>query len=282
MDLAVDITIASGESLALFGPSGAGKTSLLRMLAGLMRPDSGRIVVAGETWFDSQAGIDLPPQRRRAGLVFQDYALFPNMSVRGNLEYALKNGTDRARVDEILENVGLTGLSGRSPETLSGGQKQRVALARALVSRPGILLLDEPLSALDQSMRTQLQETIASLSERYRLAMVLVSHDHAEILRLARRVVRLESGRVVGEGKPDEVFGTARNGNGLRLPGVVVSIEVTDVVRVVSVLAGGQLVRVSALPQAAEGMRPGDRVLLALEDFSPSLLRLDGDGAPIS
>ena len=259
--------IGEGESVCLFGPSGAGKTTLLRMLAGLIRPDSGRIEVDGQTWFDSAGGIDLPPQRRRAGLVFQDYALFPNMTVRGNLAYALPRGSPASRIDELLEAIGLSGLSDRNPDTLSGGQKQRVAVARALVSNPRILLLDEPLSALDQAMRAQLQDEIAALQARYRLATVLVSHDRTEILRLAGRIACVDEGRIVRQGAPAEVFGQDSAGNESQRHAVVLSVVAAGAMRVVTVLAGSETVRVNAQPQEAEGLKPGDTVFLGAAYF---------------
>lgn len=279
MELSIDLEIASGEFVTFFGQSGAGKTTLLRMLAGLSRPDSGRIEVAGETWFDSAAKIDLPPQKRRAGLVFQDYALFPNMTVRQNLEFALKDPKDKARVDDILETTHLTLLAPRRPDTLSGGQKQRVALARALVSDPRILLLDEPLSALDQEMRLKLQDEIAALQKRYALATILVSHDIGEIFRLSDRVLCLEDGRIGRQGRPDEVFAGSRMSNKIRLTGVILEIKTADVVRVLSILVGNEVVRVTSLPQDAEGLRVGDKVFLAAKAFNPMVFKVGGEAA---
>jgi molybdate transport system ATP-binding protein len=277
--LDVEMAIAEGELVALFGESGSGKTTLLRMLAGLAAPDEGRIEVAGEVWYDSAAGIDLPPQRRRAGLVFQDYALFPNMTVRQNLAYALRNPA-ASRVDEILELTHLTALAGRRPDTLSGGQKQRAALARALAAEPRILLLDEPLSALDQNMRMRLQEELAAIQQRYRIATILVSHDLGEIFRLSQRVLCLEEGRIRRAGKPGDVFGGHRMSNKIRLTGVVLEIKPADVVLVLTILVGGEVVRVTALPQDAEGLKPGDKVFLAAKAFNPMVFRAGAEGGP--
>jgi len=272
LDTALDI--APGEFIALFGPSGSGKTTLLRMLAGLTRPDGGRIEVDGETWFDSAAGINRSPQRRRVGMVFQDYALFPNMTVRGNLEFALQDRRQRERVDAILEATHLTELALRRPDTLSGGQKQRVALARALVSGPSLLLLDEPLSALDPSMRARLQDEILTLQRRFSIAAILVSHDIAEVHRMAGRVYCLEDGRIAKQGAPSEVFGS-RISNKLRLTGVLLEIKEAGVVRVLTVLVGGESVRVTALPADVEGLKAGDKVFLAAKAFNPMVFRAD-------
>jgi molybdate transport system ATP-binding protein len=275
MDLDLAMEIADGEFVALFGASGAGKTTLLRMLAGLTRPDGGRIEVDGEIWFDAAAGIDLPPQRRRVGMVFQDYALFPNMTVRGNLEFALKDRRDPGRVDAILEATHLAELARRRPDTLSGGQKQRVALARALISGPRVLLLDEPLSALDPAMRARLQEEILALQRRFGLASILVSHDLAEVHRLASRVYRLEEGRIAAAGTPFEAFGAGRISDKLQLTGVLLEAAPSGVVVLMTILVGGEAVRVTALPDDVKGLRPGDKVLLAAKAFNPMVFRAE-------
>jgi molybdate transport system ATP-binding protein len=275
LDLDVEMEIAAAESVTLFGESGTGKTTLLRMLAGLTAPDSGRIEVAGETWYDSGRGINLPPQRRSAGLVFQDYALFPNMTVRQNLAFALKRGKDPGRMEVILALMDLTQLADRSPETLSGGQKQRVALARALVSDPGILLLDEPLSALDQELRLKLQGEIAALQKSSGIPAILVSHDLGEIFRLSDRVLCLEGGRIRRAGTPGNIFAGSRMSNKIRLSGVVLEIQVADVVRVLTILVGREAVRVTLLPRDAEGLRVGDKVFLAAKAFNPMVFKAE-------
>ncbi|MCF8216837.1 MAG: ABC transporter ATP-binding protein [Chlorobium sp.] len=169
-DLSIDLTIGQCSLLSLYGKSGSGKTTLLRMLAGLEKPDSGRIEVNGELWFDSSSGVNLPPQKRQAGMVFQQYALFPSMTVRENLLFA-QDRKDPAKVDEMLELTGLSALKNRQPTTLSGGQQQRIALARAILRNPGILLLDEPLSALDLQTRTRLQDEIHAIHRRFGLTL---------------------------------------------------------------------------------------------------------------
>ena len=200
--LDVRLTVPTGELLAVRGPSGAGKTTLLRLLAGLDRPTSGYLRVAGETWSDHARGLWLPPQRRGVGFVFQDYALFPNMTVRENLEFALPNRQNVSLVAELLNLVELSALAGRRPAALSGGQQQRVALARALARQPRLLLLDEPLAALDAPTRLRLQDVLAAAHRRFGLTTLLVSHDAAEIARLATQVVELEQGKVVRQGPP--------------------------------------------------------------------------------
>ncbi|MBI4424474.1 MAG: ATP-binding cassette domain-containing protein [Elusimicrobia bacterium] len=204
--LALDLRLEAGEPVALYGPSGAGKTTVLRMLAGLTRPDAGSIEIDGRLCFDGAGGLDVPPQGRGIGLVFQDCALFPHMTVEENLRFALRRGQEPAMVEELLEATGMSALRDRRPARLSGGQRQRTALARALVPRPRWLLLDEPLSALDRAARAALQDLLRELQGRYGVTPVLVSHDASEVARVARRVVRLESGRVAGDGAPEEVL----------------------------------------------------------------------------
>ncbi|RST31459.1 ATP-binding cassette domain-containing protein [Sphingomonas ginkgonis] len=180
---------------ALFGPSGAGKTSILNMVAGLLRPDEGRIVVAGETLFDGAAGTDLAPERRRAGYVFQEGRLFPHRRVEDNLRYGERlaaPGTAILPFDETVAFLGITHLLRRWPRSLSGGEAQRVSIGRALLSGPRFLLLDEPLASLDRSRREEIMTVIERLRDELRLPILLVSHDRAEVERLASRIVPVE------------------------------------------------------------------------------------------
>jgi molybdate transport system ATP-binding protein len=201
--LDVRLTLAPGELLAISGPSGAGKTTLLRLLAGLDRPDGGFLTADGQPWYRQQPRHWLSPQQRPLGFVFQDYALFPNMTVRENLAFAATGqGNINALIDKLLEELELAELAGRRPAVLSGGQQQRVALARALARRPRLLLLDEPLSALDLPTRLRLQQVLADVHKQFKLTTILISHDPAEIARLATRVLELELGQVRRLGLP--------------------------------------------------------------------------------
>jgi molybdate transport system ATP-binding protein len=264
--------LQAGEFAALFGPSGAGKTTLLRLLAGLGKPQAGRLVVDGKIWFDSERGIDLPPQRRAIGFVFQDHALFPNMTVRDNVAYALDKG-DGAWLAELLEACGLTGLSERLPDTLSGGQKQRVALARALARKPKLLLLDEPLSALDLRLRLQLQDELRSLHRRFGLTTLMVSHDLGEVFKLAHKVLRMEQGRVVQAGTPAALFLHKESAGRINLQAQVLEIRREDVVYTISLLVGSEIVDVVASGEEAQALRVGETVSLAAKSFNPLLFR---------
>ncbi len=194
--LDVELELRDGEFLVLFGPSGSGKTTLLRCVAGLERPEEGYIEVNGEVWFDSKRGINLPPQKRHVGFVFQDYALFPNMSLLENVMYGMKI-EDKEKALELLRKVRLEGLKDKRPNQISGGQRQRVALIRALAREPKVLLLDEPLSALDEELRAELQEELKSFQRSYNIPTLMVTHHKEEALRLADRIVRIKEGRVV-------------------------------------------------------------------------------------
>lgn len=271
-NLDVQLRIGQGEFITLFGQSGAGKTTLLRCLAGLAAPDAGSIRVNGESWFDGKTGTILPPQKRRASYMFQDYALFPNMSVRGNLEFALRPGATRQKVDELVEMMGLGELQQRKPDTLSGGQKQRVALARALAAEPRLLLLDEPFSALDHETRVRLQDEVLSLQRHFGLTTVMVSHDIGEVYKLSRRVVVIEHGRIAQQGSPAEIFQASSASGKFSFAGEVLSLEAADVVFAVTLLVGNQIVRVIASADEARSLRPGERVLLLSKAFNPVLV----------
>jgi molybdate transport system ATP-binding protein len=196
----LDVAWTAGDGVAvLFGPSGAGKTLTLQCLAGLLRPDAGRIVVDGRVLFDA-GGADVPPQARRVGYVFQGYALFPHLSVAENVGFGLRDrprAERRARSARVLERLGLADLGGRLPRELSGGQRQRVALGRALATDPALLLLDEPLSALDAPLRRALRDELRAILRDWRTAAVVVTHDFTEAYRLADRIVVYDGGRVV-------------------------------------------------------------------------------------
>ena len=197
INIDINHKLEADKLTVLFGKSGAGKSTILKMIAGLLEPTNGQIIINNEVWFDKSKKINLPPQKRKVGFVFQDYALFPNMTVKENLLYALDDKKNLKKVDEILEVTELVSLSNIKPETLSGGQRQRVALARALVREPKILLLDEPLSALDFAMRAKLQDELLKVQQYFNLTTILVSHDISEVFKLAHNVIELEDRKSV-------------------------------------------------------------------------------------
>jgi molybdate transport system ATP-binding protein len=198
---ALDVAWTAGDEVAvLFGPSGVGKTLTLQCLAGLIRPDAGRITVDGRAFFDAAAGIEVPPQRRRIGYVFQGYALFPHLTVEENVAFGLRDRPRRERTERtgaVLDRLGLRCLAGRRPPELSGGERQRVALGRALAIDPALLLLDEPLSALDQPLRRALRDELRDILREWGRAAVVVTHDFSEAYRLGDRIIVYDSGRVI-------------------------------------------------------------------------------------
>ncbi|MBT8411599.1 MAG: molybdenum ABC transporter ATP-binding protein [Octadecabacter sp.] len=218
--LDVAFNVAPGEVLALVGPSGSGKTTMLRTIAGLWQPAQARVSVGGEVWLDTGAGIALPPHKRRIGMVFQTYALFPHMTAAQNVAAAidhLPGGARMAEAARLLDLVHLSGLGDRRPAQLSGGQQQRVAVARALARQPAALLLDEPFSAVDRATREKLQAEILALRQHLPMPVVLVTHDMNEAQLLADQVLVLDRGHVVAQGATADVMS---NPQALRTMGI--------------------------------------------------------------
>jgi iron(III) transport system ATP-binding protein len=203
----VSLSVREGEIMALLGPSGCGKTTMLRLIAGLERPDSGEIILNGKVV--AGRGQWQEPETRRVGFVFQDYALFPHLSVAENVVFGLRGwerGDKRARIDELLELVGLPGLKARMPHELSGGQQQRVALARALAPRPDVMLLDEPFSNLDAALRQQVRAEVRDILHEAGVTTVFVTHDQEEALSLADEVAVMFSGELAQVGHPQDIY----------------------------------------------------------------------------
>lgn len=226
--LDLEFTVQPGELMALVGPSGSGKTTVLRTIAGLWQPTTARITVGGAAWLDTDLGIALPPHRRNVGIVFQSYALFPHMTAKANVMAALDHLPSAQRLAEaarLLVLVGLDGLDSRLPSELSGGQQQRVAVARALARSPDALLLDEPFSAVDRTMRETLYREIRDLRAVLNMPVVLVTHDMNEAQLLADTMVVIEAGRMVRAGSTAEIMfdPAALRGMGLREVGAALN-----------------------------------------------------------
>lgn len=221
-DLDVSMECEAGVTV-LFGSSGSGKSLTLDSLAGFLRPDHGRILLNDEILFDAGSRICLPPQRRGIGYVFQTYALFPHMTVEQNLAFGIKRlpGLERhRRLHEMMEVFGLTALAARRPQDLSGGEKQRASIARALIAQPRLLLLDEPVRGLDYQLRMDFYSVLRSIRKKYRIPILLVTHDVTEGFVLADRMVVYQAGRIVQRGVPDEVFYHPQNAAVARLLGI--------------------------------------------------------------
>jgi len=272
IDLDIQLSVNEGEIITIFGKSGAGKTTILRILAGLTLPDSGFVQLGNETWFNSVTKIDLSVKHRSTGFVFQDYALFPNMSIRENLEFAFK---DKKKVDELLDFVQLTNLQHRMPHTLSGGQKQRVALARALVKKPKILLLDEPLSALDIDMRQDLQDLILKINKEFNVTIIIVSHDLAEIFKLSERVYVIDEGKIINSGVPAKVFAHESFSAKFQFIGEILEIKKADTIYIVVVLIGNNLIKVVATTEEVANFEIGEKVIVGSKAFNPILQKID-------
>jgi molybdate transport system ATP-binding protein len=213
---ALDLTLAAPPGITmLFGASGSGKTTLLRCIAGLTTPDRGRIVIGERVLFDSDSGVNIPVQHRHAGYVFQQAALFPHMSLRENIAYGLpglSRAEQRQRVETIAESFRIAGILDRRPGQVSGGERQRAALARALVTEPAMLLLDEPLSALDHAIQSRIMDDLRRANEARRIPMLYVTHSHREVYTLGERAIVIDAGRIIASGTPHEVLDHPEHG----------------------------------------------------------------------
>jgi len=263
MNLALNFTIEEGCFLALSGKSGSGKTTFLRVLAGL-EESQGRIVVGDEIWQDSNTF--LPPQKRKIGFMFQDYALFPNMSVEENLLFVNK---DKELVKHLLNITELSELNLRKPSSLSGGQQQRVALCRAMMNKPKLLLMDEPLSALDPTMRTKLQNEILTLHKEFGTTTIMVSHEPSEIYKLAKRVIVLENGRIVDDNTPKNVLLKTKGSQKFSFEGELLEIKKVDVIHIAIVAIGQQLVEIVVSSDEKKNLKVGDIVNISTKAFNP-------------
>jgi len=269
LPLDVSFSIEKGQFLAIYGNSGAGKTTLLRILAGLTEAEKTNIEVGNEIWDSSQNKIHLPVQKRSIGFVFQDYALFPNLTVKENLEFALQKGDDSKIIPELIELMELQSLQNSNPQNLSGGQKQRVALARAIVRKPKILLLDEPLSALDDEMRFKLQDYIFKIHQKYQLTTLMITHSIPEIFKLSNKVIVLDKGKILKEGTPGNVFSEEKISSKFKLTGEIISITKSDIVYVIQVLSGNNIIKVVATEDEIKDFKIGQKVLVASKAFNP-------------
>ncbi|HIP55226.1 MAG TPA: ATP-binding cassette domain-containing protein [Sulfurimonas autotrophica] len=268
MELHVNLSIKEGDFVALSGKSGSGKTTLLRILAGLEEAQ-GEIKVDNKFWLnDTQS---LPVQKREIGFVFQDYALFENMTVEKNLLF-VKN--DKALAQKLLQLTELNSLKNRYPNSLSGGQKQRVSVCRALMKKPKILLLDEPLSALDPAMRIKLQNELLTLHKEFQTTTIMVSHDPSEIYRLANRVIVLHNGQIINDGLPQEILLKTQGSQKFSFEGELLDIKKVDTISIATVAIGQQLVNVVVSSKEAQNLEIGKYVRLSTKAFAPNITQI--------
>jgi molybdate transport system ATP-binding protein len=277
-DFLLEADIACGPGITiLFGASGAGKTTLLDCVAGLATPESGKIVVGERVFFDGDRGTNLPAQQRGVGYVLQDLALFPHLSAEENIGYGLRGKERKTRTDEILESFRIAHLRGRKPREISGGERQRVALARALVIDPCVLLLDEPLAALDAPTKSKMIDDLRAWNQSHGIPILYVTHSREEVFALGERVVVLEEGKIVAQGTPHEVMTAPRQESVAQLAGfenvfdaaVVAVLEYRGTMR--CRIAGSKveletpLVRVKSPSILRVGIRAGDILLATIQ-----------------
>lgn len=268
MNLDINLSLQNGEFVALSGVSGSGKTTLLRVLAGLEEA-FGEIIVDGEIWLNEK--IKKPIQKRDIGFVFQDYALFPNLSVIDNLLYVKK---DKDLAKQLLSLTDLYELKNRYPNSLSGGQKQRVSLCRALMKRPKILLMDEPLSALDPHMRLKLQDEILTLHKEFKTTTIMVSHDPSEMYKLASRVLVLKDGKIANDGLPKDILLKTQGSQKFSFEGKLLDIIKVDVINIAIVAIGQQIVEVVISNIEAQNLIIGEKVNVSTKAFSPTIKKI--------
>src|SRR5574344_479676 len=261
----MNLSLQNGEFVALSGVSGSGKTTLLRVLAGLEEA-FGEIIVDGEIWLNEK--IKKPIQKRDIGFVFQDYALFPNLSVIDNLLYVKK---DKDLAKQLLNLTDLYELKNRFPNSLSGGQKQRVSLCRALMKRPKILLMDEPLSALDPSLRAKLQDEILTLHKEFETSTIMVSHDPSEMYKLASRVLVLKDGKIINDGLAKEILLKTQGSQKFSFEGELLDIKKVDIINVAIIAIGQQLVEVVISNLEAQNLKIGQKVNVSTKAFAPNI-----------
>ena len=268
MNLDINLSLQNGEFVALSGDSGSGKTTLLRVLAGLEEA-FGEIIVDGEIWLNEK--IKKPIQKRDIGFVFQDYALFPNLSVIDNLLYVKK---DKDLAKQLLSLTDLYELKNRYPSSLSGGQKQRVSLCRALMKRPKILLMDEPLSALDPHMRLKLQDEILTLHKEFKTTTIMVSHDPSEMYKLASRVLVLKDGKIIDDGLPKDILLKTQGSQKFSFEGEILDIIKVDVINIAIVAIGQQIVEVVISNIETQNLIIGEKVNVSTKAFTPIIKTL--------
>ena len=265
MNLNIDLHIKEGEFVALSGKSGSGKTTLLRILAGLEEANA-TIKVHDKIWQDKSTRLAV--QKREIGFVFQDYALFDNMSVEKNLLFV---NNDKELAQHLLTITDLYELKLRYPNTLSGGQKQRVSICRALMKRPKILLLDEPLSALDMGMRVKLQNELLALHKEFKTTTIMVSHDPSEIYKLASRVIILEDAKITNDGVAKDVLLKTQGSQKFSFEGELLEVKKVDVIYIAIVAIGQQLVEVVVSENEVKEFQVGQKVSLSTKAFNPTL-----------
>lgn len=260
--------LPTGKIIGIFGPSGAGKSSLLRLLSGLEKVDNGFIKINKEVWVDTDKKVFLKPQQRAVGYLFQSYSLFPNMTVMGNLIFAAGKDTPSIKLEELLTATQLVDKKDQYPASLSGGEQQRAALARALVRRPSLLLLDEPLAALDETIRTALQSYILALHKRFQPTTLLVSHDREELAKLCDLVIEMDKGRITQIVTPNLLFGDSQTIDLTSGRYRILTLIRNEDQLIVEIVAGKQKIKLALKAATWPELKSGDTIQLTGTAFN--------------
>lgn len=266
--LDVKAALPMGKIIGVFGPSGAGKSSLLRLLSGLEKADNGFIKINNEVWLDTNKKTFLKPQQRATGYLFQSYSLFPNMTVMENVSFAAEKETPFAKLEELLVATQLIEKKDQYPNSLSGGEQQRVALARALIRRPSLLLLDEPLAALDETIRTSLQSYILALHKRFQPTTLLVSHDREELAKLCNLVIEMDKGKIIQTITPDRLFGDAQTIDLTSGNYRVLTLMRREDQLIVEIVTGKQKIKLALDSASWPELKSGDNIQLTSTNFN--------------
>ncbi len=261
------------ELISIFGPSGSGKSTLLRMIAGLEQPDSGYIKISKAAWFDAEKKVNWSPQKRKVGFVFQEYSLFPNMSVLENILFAQPK-RDHKKAKELLGLTELSELANSYPSQISGGQKQRVAIARAIAREPDILLLDEPFSALDISVKRKLHDELLRLKTALNIPIIFVSHDKEEVFRLSDKVGIVKNGEISKILEPSEAFFDSKFSSKFSFLGTILSIKKIDIAYIAHLSVAGQIVQVLMSESDLTELKVGDEVQVGVKAFNPIIKKI--------
>jgi len=270
-ELNVDFELQKGDFLSIYGESGAGKTTILRIISGLENADKGIINSNDSIWYNSESKINIKPQERKIGFVFQNNSLFPNMTVIKNLEFALEKNQSKSIISELIETIDLTKLKDRKIDSLSGGQRQKVALARALVQKPSLLLLDEPFSAIDDYNRLKLQDYILKIHHKYNLTTILVTHNLPEIFKLSNKVLKIKNGKVEAFGSPTELFLTQENNSTFKLLGTILSLNKEEGEYLIYILVSGNIINRLVSEKEFNKYTVGELIELSSSNFQPVL-----------
>ena len=273
-EINIDLNFKESQIVAFYGESGAGKTSILRMISGLMKPDRGKIEYAGNIWFNSVKKINSNIQSREVAMVFQGTSLFPNMTVSKNLEYAAQGKFSLSFINDIAKDFRINEFLYRNAKNLSGGQKQRVELARSILRKPKLLLLDEPFNALDHNLKNSLRSRMLQLIHEMGITTILVSHDVGDVISMADYVYEIKEGSIINKGTPLDLFTDEPSFSNFHITGEVIDIKFDNILSIVAILIGKQIVKIAAHPSEVSDVAVGDLVSINSKAFNPIIQKI--------